>query len=687
MAGTPLAQAYVAVRADTSKIKGDIDSGFSGASAEADKHGKRAGSQFAAAAGVAIAAGAVAFGKSSVEAYVEAEASQNKLADAFKKFPALADTNQAAFQALNAEIQKKTRFDDDALASGQATLAQFGLTGKQVSDLTPLLADYAARTGVDIPTAAEQLGKGMLGQGRALKSVGIDFKDTGSVAGNFDEIMGGLRTQVGGFAEGEGKTAAGQAEILKNQFGEVQETVGKALVPILQKLAEVGLQVVGWIQDNITVVGPLVAAIAAVVAVQWLWNAAMAANPIGLIIIGIAALVAGVIYAYNHFETFRNVIDTAWDVIKTATQFAWDRVIHPVFDALVAAFQWAWQQAQAAAGFIKAAWDVIWQAAETAVRETRARFDGMIAFVTGIPGRITSALGDLGRLLLDGGRNLVQGLLDGAMERIRGIGDWASSIKDKIVDAIKSVFGIHSPSTVFAGLGGNMMAGLLQGLLQSPELLLSAVKEIGSTVMGGLGGLASGVGGFFSSLFGGGGVIDAGRISLQGGMLDTDTYARINAALGGLWSLTQGSWSTSVAASAGTHAGAGVADISPLGDSWIGAQTKLRAAGLDAWFRNWAGNQHIHLVNPHVSGLSSQALAQTLSFMQGGTGLAFDRGGWLPTGATLAVNNTSSPERILGPHDQIRLHPDDIAALGAVLVRGVRTGQSVSASQFAAGTV
>jgi hypothetical protein len=135
MAGTPLASAYVQVRADTSKVKGDIDDGFSKAGDTAEKHGKSSGAKFAAAAGVAIAAGAIAFGKDSVDAYVEAEASQNRLADAFKKFPALADTNQQAFQDLNGEIQKKTRFDDDALASGQATLAQFGLTGKQVAEL------------------------------------------------------------------------------------------------------------------------------------------------------------------------------------------------------------------------------------------------------------------------------------------------------------------------------------------------------------------------------------------------------------------------------------------------------------------------------------------------------------------------------------------------------------------------
>jgi hypothetical protein len=317
---------------------------------------------------------------------------------------------------------------------------------------------------------------------------------------------------------------------------------------------------------------------------------------------------------------------------------------------------------------LSAAWSAVKAVASTAwdqiVSEIRTRVDGLVTI----------------------GRDMIQGLLDGAMERIRGIGDWASSIKDKIVDAIKSVFGIHSPSTVFAGLGGNMMAGLLQGLLQSPELLVSAVKSIGSTVMGGLGGIASGVGGFFSSLFGGGGTIDAGRISLQGGMLDTDTFARINAALGSMWSLTQGSWSTSVAASAGTHAGAGVADIAPQGDSWLGAESKLRAAGLDAWFRNWAGNQHIHLVNPHVSGLSSQALAQTLSFLQGGSGLAFDRGGWLPQGVTMAVNNTGGPERILGPHDQLDLSDSTIERLAYVMLgaSGQAVGQLVGARTAAA---
>ena len=108
----------------------------------------------AALLGVAVAAMAVKFGKDSVSAFVEAEQSQNRLQAAFDKFPGLADTNIGRLNTLNASLSKKTRFDDDATASGQAVLAQFKLTGTQIEQLTPLLQDYAAKTGKDIPTAA-----------------------------------------------------------------------------------------------------------------------------------------------------------------------------------------------------------------------------------------------------------------------------------------------------------------------------------------------------------------------------------------------------------------------------------------------------------------------------------------------------------------------------------------------------
>jgi hypothetical protein len=216
----------------------------------------------AGAALVTAGRAAVKFGADSVKAYNEAQKSQFRLQDAFSKFPRLADTSVGALQRYNSELAKKTRFDDDATASGQAVLAQFGLTGQQITQLTPLLQDYAARTGKDIPAAASVLGKALLGKGRALAAVGINFKDAGSRGKNFNQIVDGLRDKVGGFAQREGKTFAGQMEIIKNRFGEWQEALGGKLLPHLQNLTGGLVELMGIAEDVAPAFGELLSVFA-----------------------------------------------------------------------------------------------------------------------------------------------------------------------------------------------------------------------------------------------------------------------------------------------------------------------------------------------------------------------------------------------------------------------------------------
>lgn len=186
--------------------------------------------------GAAFFRGTINFLQESVEASTEAEASVVRLESAYEKFPSLAGGNIEAMQRLNSALAEKIRFDDDALAGAEAQLAQFKLTEEQIKTLLPLVADFAARTGRDLPAAASAAGKAILGQGRAFKEVGLDFLDAGNDAANFDQLVKGLRDTVGGFAEREGKSAAGQAAILANQFGEMKETVGDALLPVLHAI-------------------------------------------------------------------------------------------------------------------------------------------------------------------------------------------------------------------------------------------------------------------------------------------------------------------------------------------------------------------------------------------------------------------------------------------------------------------
>lgn len=294
----------------------------------------------AAAAGLAVAgAAAVKMGIDSVQAFAAAEEAQNKLNFAYEKFPALTDVSVDAIRRLNSALALKTRFDDDATASAQAVLAQFGLTGQQLMRLTPLLQDYAARTGKDLTGAAEDLGRALLGQGRALKAVGLDLQDAGSLTGNFEQLVAGLSSTVGGFAERDAETAAGKLAILTNRFGEVQEAIGEALMPALDELikfiendgltaledfaawfADDGITAIQDFVDTIaqmkedgSLVPTIVGGLVAITSAQIGLNAAMAANPIGFVILALATLAAQFTYVMANFESFKiTAEDTGW---------------------------------------------------------------------------------------------------------------------------------------------------------------------------------------------------------------------------------------------------------------------------------------------------------------------------------------------------------------------------------------
>lgn len=62
-------------------------------------------------------------------------------------------------------------------------------------------------------------------------------------------------------------------------------------------------------------------------------NAALTANPIGAVVAAISALVAGVIYAYNHFEGFRNSVQAMWSKLRELWSMLYER-LKPAFDLI-----------------------------------------------------------------------------------------------------------------------------------------------------------------------------------------------------------------------------------------------------------------------------------------------------------------------------------------------------------------
>ena len=117
------------------------------------------------------------------------------------------------------------------------------------------------------------------------------------------------------------KTDSGRMVQLNNTIGDMKEQVGQLLLPFesfLTQAAEMGMAASGIIQlaQAINTTG---IATKAWTAAQWLLNAALDANPIGIVVMALGALVGALIYAYNHSEDFRRIVNLLWEAFKDFT--------------------------------------------------------------------------------------------------------------------------------------------------------------------------------------------------------------------------------------------------------------------------------------------------------------------------------------------------------------------------------
>ena len=82
------------------------------------------------------------------------------------------------------------------------------------------------------------------------------------------------------------------------------------------------------------VMGAVSLATQAWTAMQWLLNIALTANPIGLVVVGVAALTAGIVYLWYKFAGFRAFLVTAWDSFKQLGSIIKDYVVDRIHEML-----------------------------------------------------------------------------------------------------------------------------------------------------------------------------------------------------------------------------------------------------------------------------------------------------------------------------------------------------------------
>jgi len=272
---------------------------------------------------------------------------------------------------LAGALSAKVAVDDEVIQSGANVLATFtSIKGDVFKGATAAAVDLAAAmnqgevTADGLKSANIQLGKALNDPVKgisALTRVGVSFtqgqKDqiaamvkAGDVAGAQRLILAELSKEFGGSAE----AAATSGKKLSVAWGNAQETLGGLLLPAVERGQALLIGFIGWVDRNrgaATALGAAVAGVAGFIiamsvatkvsvavqtaargaavawtAAQWLLNAALTANPIGLIVVGIALLVAALILAWKKSETFRDVVKGAFEHVKEAGARLWNAV-------------------------------------------------------------------------------------------------------------------------------------------------------------------------------------------------------------------------------------------------------------------------------------------------------------------------------------------------------------------------
>ena len=310
------------------------------------------------AAFVGIAAGI----KSSIDAAAEAAQVQAQLGAVLKSTGGVAGVTKDQAMALANELQRMSTYSDEAILSAENMLLTFTNIGKDVfPDALKTVLDMSTALGQDLKSSSIQLGKALNNPVEgitALQRVGVNFTDkqkemieamveAGDVMGAQKFILQELATEFGGSAAAQAETFAGKMAQLKNRFGEIQEAVGNAFIPVLntlmEKVAPIIEKIIAWVEANpkltanIVLVAGAIAGLTAVlgglglilpVIIAMFGMLAAASGPIAIIIAIIGMLIPLIQLLVQHWDilkegavtAFQNIGETIllyWSVIKT----------------------------------------------------------------------------------------------------------------------------------------------------------------------------------------------------------------------------------------------------------------------------------------------------------------------------------------------------------------------------------
>ena len=197
--------------------------------------GKKAAAAFAVAA-AAAAAYAVKIGIDGVKAAIDDEKAQVKLAGALERATGATKEQIAAVEEQILKTSLATGVADDQLRPALARLALSTGDTAKAQDLLNTALDISAATGKPLEGVANALGKAYDGNTGALGKLGLGLSAAELKTMSFTEVQTKLSDLFGGAAAANAETFQGRLDRLKVGLNEAKETIGFALLPILQEL-------------------------------------------------------------------------------------------------------------------------------------------------------------------------------------------------------------------------------------------------------------------------------------------------------------------------------------------------------------------------------------------------------------------------------------------------------------------
>ena len=223
-------------------ILGDVDNlnkSLKTASGDVDSFGDKVGKAgvaigkaFAAAAAAAGAA-AIAIGIESVKAAIEDEKAQTQLALALENATGATTAQIKATEDSILQMSLATGVADDQLRPALGRLVRSTGDITKAQDLLSTALDISAATGKPLEAVANSLGKAYDGNTAALGKLGIGLDAAELKSMSFEEVQGRLTELFGGAAAANADTYAGKIARVQVAFNEAKETLGTALLPIL----------------------------------------------------------------------------------------------------------------------------------------------------------------------------------------------------------------------------------------------------------------------------------------------------------------------------------------------------------------------------------------------------------------------------------------------------------------------